>query len=99
MKGIVSNSLELDSSGSIHLNNILYVPSLKKNLLSSSCLEVKGDIIAFVDGNVLVWSMDTSIYHTRVIRIHEGILYRCFTPLSQAPVHLDVNHSELWHRR
>jgi len=38
VKEIVSTFLELDSGGSIHLNNILYVPSLKKKLLSISCI-------------------------------------------------------------
>ena len=45
MKGIGSTSLELDYGGSIHLNNILYVPGLKKKLLFNSCLEDKGDRI------------------------------------------------------
>lgn len=52
VKGIGSTSLELESGGSIHLNNILYVPGLKKNLLSIPCLEDKGDRVAFVDGKV-----------------------------------------------
>jgi len=43
MKGVGYTSLNLESGGSIHLNNILYVPTLKKNLLSISCLEDKGD--------------------------------------------------------
>lgn len=55
MKGIGSTSLELEIGGSIHLNNILYVPSLKKKLLSISFLEDKGDRIAFVDGKVLIF--------------------------------------------
>ena len=52
MKGIGSTSLELEYGGSIHLNNILFVPGLKKNLISISCLEYKCDRIVFVDGNL-----------------------------------------------
>jgi len=99
VKGIGSTSLELESGGSIHLNNILYVPGSNKNLLSISCLEDKGDRVAFVDGKVLVWGKGSSIYDARVVGIHEGILYRLYTPLSHVLVHLDVNPAELWHRR
>ena len=49
-----STSLKLDNGLKLHLNNIFYVPSLKKNLLSISCLEDKGERIAFVDVKVLV---------------------------------------------
>lgn len=95
VKGIGSTSLELDSSGSIHLNNILYVLGLKKNLLSISCLEDKGDRVAFVDGKVLVWGKCPSIDEAMVT----GTLYRLYTPLAQALVHLEVSPFELWHRR
>jgi len=40
VKGIGSTSLELDSSGSIHINNISYVSSLKKNL--NFCFSSRG---------------------------------------------------------
>jgi hypothetical protein len=53
VKGIGKASIELKSGKNVHLNNVLYVPSLKKNLVSISCLEDKGDRIAFVDGKVL----------------------------------------------
>ena len=36
-KGIVSTSWKLENGVKLHLNNILYVPGLKKNLLSISC--------------------------------------------------------------
>jgi len=54
VKGLGSTSLEWKKGGKVHLNNILYVPGLKKNLLSISCLDDKGDMIGFVDGKVLV---------------------------------------------
>lgn len=55
VKGVGSTYLKLEGGGNIHLNNILFVPSLKKNLPSISCLEDKGDRIVFIDGKVLVW--------------------------------------------
>jgi len=39
VKGIGSTSIELEGGGNIHLNNILYVPCLCKNLISISSLE------------------------------------------------------------
>jgi len=35
--------LKLDNGSKLHLNNILYVPGLKKNLLSITCLDDKGE--------------------------------------------------------
>ena len=49
VKGLGSTSLELKSRLKLHLNNILYVPSLKNNFISIYCLEDKGDKIYFVD--------------------------------------------------
>jgi hypothetical protein len=37
----------------VHLSNVLYVPSLEKNIVSISFLEDKGNKIAFVNGKVL----------------------------------------------
>jgi hypothetical protein len=53
-KGIGQATIKMESSNSIHLSNVLYVPSLKKNLIYISCLEEKGDRVAFVDRKVCV---------------------------------------------
>jgi len=71
----------------------------KKNLLSISCLEDKGDRVASVDGKVLAWGKDSSIDKARMIGISEESLYRVLTPFSQALVHMEINPIELWHRR
>ena len=34
---------------------MLYVPDLKKNLVSISTMEDKGFKVAFVDGKILIW--------------------------------------------
>ena len=47
VRGLGSTSLKLENGSKLHLNNILYVLGLKKNLLSISFLEDKGDIISF----------------------------------------------------
>lgn len=81
----------------MQLNNVLYIPGLKKNLISVSCLKDKGDRVAFVDGKVLVWSMGSSIDDARVIGICDGRLYRLVNQPNQALVHGEIDPSELWH--
>jgi hypothetical protein len=88
----------LKSSNNVHLNNVLYVPCLENNLVSISFLEDKGNIIAFVDGEVLSWSRDSNIENDRVIRTREGRLYRLLERNDEALIHDEVNPSELWHR-
>ena len=66
-KGLGSTSLKLDNGENLHLNNILHVPGLKKNLISIYCLEDKGDRISFVYGKLLVWGKYSSIDKARVI--------------------------------
>ena len=66
--------MKLENGAKLHLNNILHVTGLKKNLLSIYFLEDKGDRVAFVDGKVLVWGKDSSINKGRVIGVHEGSL-------------------------
>ena len=70
VRGIGSTLLELETRGRIHLNNILFVPGLKKNLLSIYYLEDKGNKLFFVDGKVLVWDKESSINEARIIVVH-----------------------------
>ena len=37
------------------MQDVLFVPRLKKNLLSTSSLDAKGMRVDFVDGQVLMW--------------------------------------------
>jgi hypothetical protein len=43
------------------MENVLYMPSLTKNLLSISSLDKKGFSVAFIDGEVLMWSKGKTI--------------------------------------
>jgi hypothetical protein len=99
VKGTVQATIKMESSNSIHLSNVLYVLGLKKNLVSISCLEVKGDRVASVDGKVLVWSKDSKIENTRVIETREGRLYKLLGQNTQALVHDEIKPTELWHKR
>ena len=81
VRGIRSTLIELENRGNIHLNNIVFVLALHKNLLSFSSLEDKGDRVAFIDGIVVVWDKNESIEEDTMIGIHEGKLYRLINPL------------------
>jgi hypothetical protein len=99
VEGIGQASIKLKTSINVHLSNVLYVPGLEKNLVSISCLEDKGNRIAFVDGKVLSWPRDSSIENARVIGTREGNLYRLLEQNDEALIHDEVNPNEFWHRR
>jgi hypothetical protein len=50
IKGIRSTSFQLQSGNVFHIEEILYVPGLKKNLISIAVLESKGYTVAFSKG-------------------------------------------------
>jgi hypothetical protein len=88
----------LKIGNNVHLRNILYIHGLEKNLVSISCLEDKGNKIAFVDGKLLSWPRDSSIENARVIRTREGRLYRLLEQNDESLVHDEFNPNEIWHR-
>ena len=53
VEGFGQASIKMKTCNYVHLSNVLYVPGLVKNLVSISCLEDKGNKIAFMDGKVL----------------------------------------------
>ena len=76
IKGIGSTALQLDSGMLINIGEILYVPSLKKNVISMTVLEDKGFLVTFSKGKVLICPKGRSISSTIVIGVHEGDLYK-----------------------
>ena len=54
VKGVGNVSLKLNQGNTIHLQYVLYVPDLKKNLVSISAMEDKGYKVIFSDGKVRV---------------------------------------------
>ena len=99
IKGIGNAFYSLDSGKHLKMENVLYVPGLQKNLLSISGLEEKGFRVAFVDGQVLMWSRGKNIDDAVIIGIHEDGLYKLKGKADQALVHSTINPCELWHRR
>ena len=81
------------------MKDVLFVPRLKKNLLSISALDAKGMRVTFVDGQVLMWPKGNTIDEAVVIGEQEGGIYKLKGHPKQALIHDTVDPSELWHRR
>ena len=89
----------MDSSTTLNITKILYVPGIKKNLLSVSTLEDKGFRVTFMEGKALLWHKDSDLSSTLVIGVQEGGLYKLLGHPTQALVHKTINLCELWHHR
>jgi hypothetical protein len=81
------------------IDEILYVPGLKKNLISVPILESKGYSIAFTKGKALMWSSNEDMSTAITIGTHESGLYKISGQVIQALAHEMVNPCKLWHRR
>ena len=73
IKGMGESYYKLDSGNSINMNEVLFVLGLKKNLLSISSLDKKGFRVAFVNGEVLMWTKGKPIDDAVVIGVEEGL--------------------------
>jgi hypothetical protein len=98
IKGIGSVTFHLKSRIILHINDVLYVPGLTKNLSSVGVPEDKGHKVLFMEKKAHLWLKDTELNTAIVIGLKEGGLYKV-PELAQALVHSTVNSCELWHRR
>ena len=98
IKGSGESSYKLDSGKSIKMKDVLFVPGLKKNLLSISTLDVKGMRVAFVNGQVLMWPKGKS-FDDAVVIGEQGGLYKLKGQLEQALVHDSVEPNWIRNRR
>ena len=54
------------------MKNVLFVPGIKKNLLSISTLDAKGMRVSFVDGQVIMWPKGNKrIHHAHTVEDDE----------------------------
>ena len=95
IKEVGSTSLQLKSGSIIHIDEILFVPGLKKNLLSVSALEDKGYKVA---GKVVLWPKDGQLSLAEFIKIQEGGLNKVTNNYAHALAHSTHSPSELWHK-
>jgi hypothetical protein len=69
VRGVGTSTFQLESDMQLKLEEVLYVPRMKRNLVSISTLEDKGYKITFSEGRVLAWHTDTHINYAKVIGI------------------------------
>jgi hypothetical protein len=67
IKGMGESTYKMDSGTPMRMKDVLYVPSLTKNLLSISTLDNKGFMVAFIDGEVLMCPKGKTIEDAVVI--------------------------------
>ena len=77
------------------MKDVLYVPQLKKNLLSISALDAKGIRVSFVDGQVLMWPRGKTIEDATVIGEEDRGLYKLKGQPEQALVLESIEPSKL----
>ena len=77
------------------MKNVLFVPGLKKNLLSIFALDAKGMRVAFVDGQVLMLPKGKTFDDAIVNGEQEGGIYKLKGQPDQALVHDTVEPNEL----
>jgi hypothetical protein len=65
-------AFQRESLHPLKLLEVLYVPSLKKNLVSVSCIEHRGYVVTLRDGHVLLYPKGGNIPEEKVI----GVRYR-----------------------
>lgn len=95
VKGVGSTSFQLQRGNVFHIEDILYVPGLKKNLISVAVLESKWYTVAFSIGKTLMWASNESISSMMVIGVQEGGLYKVSGQVIQALAHEMINPCQL----
>jgi hypothetical protein len=90
---------QLESGRSFDAQEVLYVPSLKKNFLSISVMEDKGYEVNFWKEQVFIFPKGVNPNTVMKIRVRDGNLYRLQGLPVQALLHTNVSLCDLWHRR
>eukprot|EP00253_Pinus_taeda_P009268 PITA_09268 len=97
VKGVGNVTLQLKQGNTIHLQEVLYVLDLKKNLVSISVMKDKRFKVAFLDGKVHVWNKNFKDAFALGFRVDS--LYQVGgSPLGATSCDTSLQ-SELWHRR
>jgi hypothetical protein len=99
IKGMGESTYKLDLGTPMRMKDVLYVPGLTKNLLSTSALNKKCFRVSFIDGEVLMWPKGKTIEDSVVIITKEGGLYKLKGHSDVALTHSTESPCELWHRR
>jgi hypothetical protein len=99
IEGVGSISFKLESGAMLHVDEVLYVPGLRKKLLSVANLEDKGYWVIFKNRKTLLWAKGSHLSTTEPIGTRRGGLHVVTRQSVQALTHDATSSSELWHRR
>jgi hypothetical protein len=99
IEGVGSISFRLEFGARLHVDEVLYVPWLKKNLLSVATLEDKGYWVIFKEKKTLLWDKGCHLSTSEPIGTHSGGMYVVSGHSVQALAHDVTSSSELWHKR
>jgi hypothetical protein len=100
--GVGTVVFQRDSMPPISFTGVLYVPGMKKNLISISTLQDRGLEVTFRGSEVLIHPRGSSLASRQVIGVREGKLFRLFfQPLHALAASSDSSRQlcELWHHR
>jgi hypothetical protein len=75
IEGVGCISFRLEYGEMLHVDEVFYVPGLKKNLLSVATLEVYGYWVIFKDINALLWAKGIHLSTSKPIGSRRGGLY------------------------
>eukprot|EP00253_Pinus_taeda_P009076 PITA_09076 len=97
VKGIGNVTLHLNQGQTIHLQEVLYLPHLKTNMVSIFVMEDKGFKVAFIDGKVRLSQRNPKDAFTLGFRV-DGLYQVGGSPLGPMSCNTSLQ-SELWHQR
>eukprot|EP00253_Pinus_taeda_P002410 PITA_02410 len=97
VKGVGNVTLQLNQGNTVHLQEVLYVLDLKKNLVSILTMEDKGFKLAFIDGKLRVWKRNFKEAFTLGFKV-DSLYHVGRSPLGDMPCDTSLQ-VELWHRR
>jgi hypothetical protein len=89
----------LEFGARLHIDEVLYVPGLKKNILLVATLEDKGYWVIFKDRKSLLWAKGSHLNTTEPIGTHNGGLHGVSGKSVQALAHDATSSNDLWHGR
>eukprot|EP00253_Pinus_taeda_P012026 PITA_12026 len=103
--GVGTLTFQRESKPPLKVTEVLYVPGMRKNLISVSALEDRGYEVLFREGQVLMYPRGAPAESARVIGVRHAKVYRfAFQPLLALSSSTDSKASsseqcEIWHTR
>jgi hypothetical protein len=75
IEGVGFIFFRLESGAMLHVDEVLFVPGLRKNILAVATLEDKGYWVIFMDKKALLWAKGSHLSTTEPIGTYRGGLY------------------------